>query len=154
MEFIEKSLAQELCSTKGILIVSINANIRWRCTKCQLNCSGALVSGTDLCTMCICIWSNIIKICCNMRYVKSNHYTIYTRMIDRVLFVCMYKMTGYYLSACEKQRGTICPWLHESICNSRNGNNCLHWLQKIYNKSSKTANRIGLIELLCRFVTK
>jgi len=43
--------------------------------------------------------------------------------------------------------------LHESICNSRNGNNCLHWLQKIYNKSSKTANTIGLIELLCRFVT-
>jgi len=28
---------------------------------------------------------------------------------DRVLFVRMYKNTGYCLSACENRRGTICP---------------------------------------------
>ena len=28
---------------------------------------------------------------------------------DRVLFVGMYKTTGYYLSACSNRRGTICP---------------------------------------------
>ena len=28
---------------------------------------------------------------------------------DGVLFVCMFKSTGYYLSACTKQWGTICP---------------------------------------------
>jgi len=34
---------------------------------------------------------------------------MYTRKIDRVLFVRMYKMTRYYLSACSNRRGTICP---------------------------------------------
>ena len=35
------------------------------------------------------------------------HYIMYTRKIDRVLFVCMYQTIGYYLSACSNRWGTI-----------------------------------------------
>jgi len=44
------------------------------------------------------------------------YYIMYTRKIDMVLFVRTYKSTGYYLSACAKQRGTICPSMQKWRC--------------------------------------
>jgi len=70
-----------------------------------------VVTVIDTQYFCVCMLLNLLNKCaCILNIIEISILFLYIdRFKDRVLFVRMYKTTGYYLSACSNRRGTICP---------------------------------------------
>ena len=59
--------------------------------------------------VCVCMLLNLLNACIINLFDISILFFNINLLMDRVLFVRMYKTTVYYLSACSNRRGTICP---------------------------------------------
>ena len=70
-----------------------------------------VISVIDTQYFCVCMLYNLLNKCaCIINHIEISILFFNIDLFkDRVLFVRMYKMTGYYLSACANRRGTICP---------------------------------------------
>jgi len=76
-----------------------------------------VVSVKDTQYFCVCMLFNLLNKCAgiiNLIKISILFFNI-DLFKDRVLFVRMYKNTGYCLSACENLWGTICPGYYLSV---------------------------------------
>jgi len=72
-------------------------------------------------SFCVCMLLNLLNKCaCIINLIEISIFFFNIDLFkDRVLFVRVFKSTGYYLSTCANRRGTICPHVQKrrgTIC--------------------------------------